>query len=151
MCADSYPADHQGSPLFILYLAPTFLVVKSTQCKVDHRSQFWACRAAILSTSTCLCNLRAPPAPHTSPEFFSSCKTRTLSIPVSQQLLIPLCLLPPVTTALSVISATLNTSRGMVPGLSPCSWLISLSIVSSRFSQVVARVRIKEANIPLYV
>ena len=83
-----------------------------------------------------------PPAPHTSPEFFSSCKTRTLSIPVSQQLLILLSLPPPVTAALSVISATLNTSRGMVPGLSLCSWLISLSIVSSRFSQVIACVRI---------
>ena len=117
-------------------------MVKSTQCEVDHCSQFWACRAAVSGTSTCLRNLRAPPTPHTSPEFFSSCETRTLSIPVSQHLLIPLCLLPPVTAVLSVISATLNPSHGMVPGLSLCSWLISLSIVSSRFIQVAACVRI---------
>lgn len=78
----------------------------------------------------------------TSPEFFSSYKTKTLSIPIKQQLLIPLFLPPLVTTIQSVISATLNTLRGVRPGLSFCNQRISFSTMSSTFIQVVAYVGI---------
>lgn len=103
----------------------------------------FACRAAVLSTSTSLWILSPQPPPtHTSPEFFSCCETKTLSIPIKQQPLIPLSLPPLGTTVLSVISTTPNTLRGMMLGLSFCNRLISLSIVSSTLIQVVAHVGI---------